>query len=448
MGLGEVLRLVPEGVSLEFDRIQESLPKEWIREALTTTGVATIRRRRLPVEDAVWIVIGMSLFHDLPIEGVVDHLRLALPGSAGKSVAKSSIPAARERLGAGPLEWLFSKTGDHWGHPSAGADRWRGLALYGIDGTVLAIPDSEANRSTFGGLNASGVRSAYPAVRVVALMALRSHTLAAARFEGVAHSSEHSLASSIWDEIPDNSLVLMDRGLRSVRTFVGLRQQGTNRHWLTRARKDNKWRVIEALGPDDDLIEVTVHAATRIDNPDVDLPRSYRARAIRYQVGTAEPSTILTSLTDAKQFPRDEIIELYHERWEIEIGFGEIKAQLLEPGDPLRSKTPDGIRQEVWGILLAYNLVRFAIARMADALKVAPVRISFVGALRSIQALLVVGAPMYSPGRTPEYLRGLLNDVKRLVLPKRRRHRRCRREVKGYRERYPHKRPPRLSAAK
>lgn len=448
MGLGEALRLVPEGVPLKFERIQESVPKEWIKEALAATGIATIRRRRIPVEDAVWIVIGMALYHDLPIEAVVDRLEIALPNTSGKSVAKSSIPAARERLGAEPIEWLFSRTGDLWGHASADRERWRGLALYGVDGTVLQVPDSDGNRETFGGLNAGGVKSAYPAVRLVVLMALRSHTLAAARFGGVANSHEQSLARSIWDEIPDNSLVLMDRGLTSVRTFVGLREVGTNRHWMTRARKNNTWRVVESLGTDDDLIEVTVHAGTRIDNSDVELPRSYQARAIRYKIGSADEATILTSLTDAKAFPRTEIIELYHERWELEIGYGEMKVHLVEHGEPLRSKTPDGIRQEVWGILLAYNLVRTQIERMAAALKVAPTRISFTGALHSIQAMFMIGAPWYSPGRTPEYLRRLHADAKRLVLPPRRRERRYARVIKGFRERYPRKRPQSLRKAK
>lgn len=435
---------------LSFAQIQASLPSEWIRAALSSSDVATIRRRRLPVEEAVWIVIGMALYHDLPIEAVVDRLGIALPNRSGSSVSKGAIPAARERLGVEPLEWLFEKTGWQWGHASAARDQWRGLSLYGMDGTVLAVPDSDDNRAAFGGQNASGVRSAFPAVRLVALMALRSHTIAAARFDGIKVCSEHSLAAELWAELPEDSLVILDRGLASAGIFIGIERGGRNRHWMTRASSNRSWKVIESLDEGDDLVEITVHPTARYGarKQGDDLPQAYVARAIRYQIGDAAPSTILTSLTDEKKFPKEELIELYHERWEIEIGYGEIKVELLESGKPLRSKTAEGVRQELWGILLAYNLVRTQMERIGDALAVPPTRISFAGALSAIQTLLVVGAPWYSPGRVPEYLRNLASDVKRLVLPQRRRHRRYPREVKGYRERYPHKRPQRARAAK
>lgn len=433
---------------LSFAQIQSSLPSEWIRAALSSSDVATIRRRRLPVEEAIWIVIGMALYHDLPIEAVVDRLGIALPTRDGSSVSKGAIPAARERLGAEPLQWLFEKTGAQWGHSSAQRDQWRELSLYGIDGTVLAVPDSEDNRSAFGGRNASGVRSAFPAVRVVALMALRSHTLVGARFEGIRDSSEHSLAATLWDEIPENSLVILDRGLASASIFMNIERR-KNRHWLTRATKNRSWKVLESLGEDDDLIEITLHAPQRYGARKIGetVPESYIARAIRYEIAGSAPSILLTSLTDEKKYPRSELIALYHERWEIEIGYGELKVELLESGKPLRSKTAAGVRQEVWGILLAYNLVRTQIERIADKLEVAPTRISFSGALNAIQTLLVVGAPWYSPGRVPEYLRNLAADVKRLVLPKRRK-RSYPREIKGYRDRYPHKRAQRIRAAK
>ena len=103
------------------------------------------------------------------------------------------------------------------------------------------------------------------------------------------------------------------------------------------------------------------------------------ARAIRYQRKGFKPRTLLTSLVDQKLYPADEIVELYHERWEIELGYGEIKTDMLDATtQPPRSKTPQRVRQEIWGILIAYNLIRLEMQRIADEAHVEPTRISFV----------------------------------------------------------------------
>src|SRR6478736_4665001 len=128
-----------------------SLDPEWIEEALQATGTATIRRRRLPAEQVVWLVIGMCLFRDLSMRELVTTLDLALPGSRGERVAPSSIIQARDRLGDEPLRWLFERTASTWAHSSARAHSWRGLAVYGVDGTTLRVPDSDENRHHCGG---------------------------------------------------------------------------------------------------------------------------------------------------------------------------------------------------------------------------------------------------------------------------------------------------------
>ena len=128
-----------------------SLDPAWIDEALAATGTATIRRRRLPAEQVVWLVIGMCLFRNQSMRELVSMMDLALPGSRGIRVAPSSIVQARERLGDEPLRWLFERTASTWAHASARTHAWRGLALYGVDGTTLRVPDSPDNRTHFGG---------------------------------------------------------------------------------------------------------------------------------------------------------------------------------------------------------------------------------------------------------------------------------------------------------
>jgi hypothetical protein len=115
----------------------------------------------------------MALLRNRPIRDVVDKLDLAL-GENAPLVAPSSIAEARARLGEEPMLWLFAKTANKWAHASAAEDRWRGLALYGADGTSLLIADTPENTAYFG--KAEGrATSGYPLMRMVALMALRSH---------------------------------------------------------------------------------------------------------------------------------------------------------------------------------------------------------------------------------------------------------------------------------
>jgi hypothetical protein len=131
-----------------YTTFRQRLDPVLIEEALATTGTATLRKRRLPAEQVVWLLIGMGLIRDRPIAEVVRQLDLAMPSSDGRrTVASSSVTQARVRLGSEPMEWLFERTATQWGDASAARDRWRGLALYGVDGTTIRVPDSDENRA-------------------------------------------------------------------------------------------------------------------------------------------------------------------------------------------------------------------------------------------------------------------------------------------------------------
>lgn len=394
-----------------------SLDPDWIDEALAATGTATIRRRRLPAEQVVWLVIGMCLFRDLSMRELVATLDLALPGSRGVRVAPSSIVQARTRLGDEPLRWLFERTASTWAHASARTHAWRGLALYGADGTTIRVPDSEENREHFGGQNTRwNGTSGYPLARLVTLMALRSHILAGARF-GSHHTHETELAAELWSQIPDHSLTLVDRGFLSARTLVGLERGGIQRHWLTRARSDLAATRIERFASGDELVELNVSDAARRKDPS--MPTTWRMRAIRYRRKGFRPQILLTSLLDPQRYPADEIIALYHERWEIELGYNEVKRVMLAREESTRSKSPKGVAQELWGLALAYNLVRFEAERVAADAGVPPTRISFVAALNFIESAFRSWGTD-SAGRLPERLLRLREDVSHFILPERR----------------------------
>ena len=195
-----------------FPNLTQHLDPVLVEEALYATGTATIRRRRLPADRTVWLLLGMAILRDWPIHEVARQLELALPDADGsRTVAPSSLAQARARLGVAPMEWLFLRTAEDWGNRSADLHRWRGLGLYGVDGTSLRVADSDENRAHFGGHRGRDHgASGYPLLRVVVLMALRSHVLAAAAF-GPYATDERQYATSFWDGIPDHSLVLLDR---------------------------------------------------------------------------------------------------------------------------------------------------------------------------------------------------------------------------------------------
>jgi hypothetical protein len=417
-----------------FDHFREHIPAEWIAEALEATGTATMRRRRLPAEQVIWLVLGIALFRNRSIEEVVDKLDLALPSPHG-AVAKSAIPPARLRLGDEPIKWLFERSAKKWAHASADRHRWRDLALYGVDGSSLRLPDTESNRAEFGGWKAAKGDSSNPLVRVVMLMALRSHLLAAASFGPYAKTSEIQQTLPFIDHIPLRSLTILDGLFLSASLLLAIENQEQQRHWMTKAKSNTRMRVLERHSDTDSLVEMDVSDEARKQDPT--LPKTWRARAIRYQKPGFEPRTLLTSLHDPKTFPEAEVRELYHERWELELAYDEIKTEMLEAEVTIRSKSPVAVRQELWGILLGFNLVRLEMERIAEVANVAPTRISFVAALTFIRDEWEWSAITRSPGAIPKHLSELRARLKRFILPPRRSQRSYPRTVKNDYRRYP-----------
>lgn len=406
----------------------------WIEDALTWSGSTSIRRRRLPAEQVVWLVIGMGLYRDEPIERVVELLDLALPDRKDTLVAKSAVAQARQRLKESALEYLFEVTAKEWSARSADAHRWRGLALYGWDGTTIRVPDSPENRAEFGGQRAGSGRgeSGYPQVRVVATMALRSHILSSFRVADY-HTGETTLARNLWDEVPDNSLVIFDRNFLVKKDLIRFEMSG-NKHWLSRSKKNTRWASVKKLGRNDELVELEVNEAG--------FPSTWELRAIHYKRRGFPPSTLLTSMLDPDVYPAKEIIALYHERWETELGYDEIKTHMLDRQEAIRSRTPEGVRQELWGIAIAYNLIRQEMARVAEQVDVPPTRISFVTAMALIKDTIAhLRGARLALGTIPRRLEQMSKNLKRLVLPERRPKRAYPRKVKIKMSNYPRKRP-------
>jgi len=420
------------------------LKPEWIETALEATGTASMRRRRLPAEQVIWLVLGMALFRGRPLEDIVSKLDLVLPAKSDL-VARSSITQARQRMGSKPLKWLFELTAQQWATRSAQAHPWRGLALYGMDGTSIRVPDSAENREEFGGKAArNGTQSGYPLVRMVVLMALRSHIIKGAGFGPYQSTYETEFAYPLIEQIPPDSLTILDRGYFGAPMAQGIERLGQQRHWLIRAKVDAHRRVLKRLGRRDELVELDTSPHTRKKYPG--LPKTWTARAIRYKRKGFSEILLLTSLLDSQKYPASEIIDLYHERWELELSYDEMKTELLEREETIRSKKPESVAQELWGVLLAYNLIRLEMDQVAREANVPPTRISFVESLRLIRDEWE-WASVARPGAIPARLKKLRSNLKRYILPPRRPERSYPRAVKIKMSNYERKRP-KVEAAK
>lgn len=440
--LGDALAYLTVFTPAEFKGIKERIDPEWIEAALSTTGKASVRRRRLPADQAIWLVIGMSMMRDLPIAEVVDRLALALPDKRKYVMAPSAISQARSRLGPEPVEWLFLRSAESWAHASASSHRWNGLAVYGVDGSTMRVADSPENRAHFGAQSGRlGSQSSYPLLRIVVLTAVRSHVVAAASFGP--YDSEHTYAADLWSSVPASSVVLVDRAFLAATILIPLARDG--RHWVTRATARSKWTTIEKLGRGDEIVELEVSHQARCTDPS--LPRAWRMRAIRYQRRGFPPQWLLTSLVDASKYPRDEVVLLYHERWELELGYDELKTEMLAREEALRSKSPAAVTQELWGLLLAYNLIRLEMERIAAEAGVEPRRVSFVAALRLVCDALDWFGMTASPDYIPARLDKMRVKLKRFILPERR-ERAYPRAVKIKMSNYPRKRPSTDKSAK
>jgi len=415
----------------DLSALSQSIDPDWIVRALSSTGKASIRRRKLPAEHVVWLVIALALYRHQSIPDIVAHLALVLPDEVNPDIARSALTQARQRLGDEPLAQLFSISSAFWDEQHQAGHAWRGLARYAVDGSTLRTQDSEENRRHFGAqAYVDGVVASYPQMRLVTLTALATHLVREAVF-GAYGINEMVYAADLLPHVPDHSLTVFDKGFFSAALLVGLQSHGEQRHWLIPAKSNSKWERLDH-NPRDYRVRMAVSQQARAADPH--LPAFWEARAIETTSRHGRKRILLTSLMDAKAYPAREIIHQYEERWRIETSYRELKQELLGSELTLRSGTPQTVRQEVWGALLAYNLIRLTMAQVAGEAQIEPTRLSFTIALHYIRhewGWMAIEAP----AKLPAHLLRLRNRLADLILPKTR-GRSCPRVVKKIPARY------------
>lgn len=400
----------------DWNRLGEHLPVEWIEEAVQRTEATSIRHRRLPAEQVVWLMVALALYRHQSISEVLDTLGLAVPDAQSPFVSKSAAAQARQRLGSDPLKWLFEHSAQHWCSQDRRAHVFKGLVLFAMDGTTLRTHDNEETRKHFGAQNySSGAVASYPQVRGVTLTALSTRLVHSAAF-GQYGTNEMLYAKQLIDGIPNDSLTVFDRGFLSAEILCALTRGGSERHFVIPAKANTRWEVFEGDENGNDFT-VRMRVSPQARAKCAELPEFWEARAITVIDAQGSKRVLLTSLRDRRRYKPADIANFYKSRWGIETSYRELKQTMLGAALTLRSKTVDGVYQEIWGTLIAYNLIRLEIAKAALIVKCEPTEVSFIRAFHLIQFELQWAAATRSYGKLPasmkhlrERLVSLLND--------------------------------------
>lgn len=429
------LQLAHESVeeSGDFESVLTAIDADWIEESLLATNKASVRNRRLPAQQAVWLVLWMGLIRNKSIKEVCSSMDIALqPGNKEWSrVAPSVLTDCRRRLGEAPMAYLFKSTISAWRNSALGKPNELGLSTLAVDGTTFRCQDSEENAQEFGFISRS--LKPYPQLRLVSLASTETRMVLGAAFDGC-DIGEITLARKLLPDVPDYSLTLFDRCYFSAELMLSWQHAGAERHWLTPIKNKMRYEVIEEYADNDLLISMPVSPQARKKNPE--LPETWQARLIAYKEPKGEIKGFITSLLDPNHYPLDKLLHIYWQRWEIEEGYGELKQVQLQNEVTLRSRFCEGVKQEIWGVLIAYNLIRLEMVAIAEEAQVAPTRISFTAAISLIDTQLRWLA-LSPDGKLPAKLKQMRADIKHFILPDKRKHRTYPRSVLYIPSRYP-----------
>ena len=364
------------------------VPQAHVRAVLGRTGLASKRQRDLPADLVVYYVIALAIFMQVSygevLRCVLEGFQwLAGPGSRIRIAGHSGISQARSRLGVEPFELLYRELVGPVAVAGSRGAWYRHLRLVTLDGSTLDIPDEAANREVFGLPGASRGESAYPQLRFVALLENGTHILFAAR-PGSFRTGEITLAKAVISALQPGMLCLADRGFLGYALWSQAMETGA--HLLWRAKSHLRLEVLERYT--DGSYRSAIYASERDwRHRHAPLP----VRVIEYQLKgetEAEDFYRLVTTLQPEIAPADELAALYAERWEIEGAFDELKTHLRGSRVVLRSKTPQLVLQEFYGLLLAHFAVRSLIHEAALLAREDPDRLSFLHAVRVLRRKL------------------------------------------------------------
>jgi hypothetical protein len=379
--------------------LTRQVPFEMVDAALEEACRTERRVRDLPSRVVVYLLLAGCLFAELGYQQVWGKLTAGLEGLPLAVPAASAMTQARRRVGAGPLRALFFLLRG----PSPADARWRGLLVAAVDGTLMTVADSPANLAVYrkqrGGPTGGG---SYPTLRLVALVACGTRTVIDAAF-GPASSGETTYAADLVRSLRAGMLLLADRYFGS--GPLARKIAGAEADFLIRVRTGNgspKLPVLRRL-PDGSWRSVFGGVPVRV----IDAAWTVTTSAGRF----TSDCRLITTLADPARFPAADLAVLYHERWEIETAYLELKSTILG-GRVLRARTPAGVDQEVYALLVTYQALRTAIADAAGTVPgTDPDRASFTVALNAARDQVTLAAGVIDGTRVD-----LAGTIGRLVL--------------------------------
>jgi hypothetical protein len=347
--------------------------------ALASTRTTQQRVRLLPSRVVMYLLLAGALFADIGYRQVWARLVTGLnSATVARTPSSSALSQALRRIGIAPLKELFTLVAG----PAPAAIRWHGLLVCAIDGTSMFVPNSPANSAAFG--HQSGrpdAESGYPMLRLLTIVACGTRTVIDAAF-GAYRVGETTYAPQLLRSLKPGMLLLADRNFAAVTLVEHINDTGAD--LLIRCKDQRRLSAIKRL-PDRTWLTRMGTVTVRVIDAHINVQLGGQAsRSGHYR--------LVTTLTDEKRYPAHELVELYHQRWEIETSYLELKSTLLG-GRVLRAATPAGITQEVYALLITYQALRIAIADTALARPgTDPDRLSFTVALQAARDQVIHAA--------------------------------------------------------
>jgi hypothetical protein len=363
--------------------LTKTFPLTAIRTVLGSTSKASLRQRDLPAHVVVYYVIALALYMHSSYREVLRCLLEGIqwllgPAAVVKVAGKSGISQARTRLGWKPIQQLHDDIVKPIAVESTKGAWYRSWRLVSLDGSTLDIADEKENEKAFARPAASRGSSAFPQLRFVSLVENGTHVLFGTRMENI-ETGEITLAKEVLTSLEKGMLCLADRNFFGFELWNQARGTGADLLWRV---KKNLRLPCEKRLPDDSYLSRVYRS-----------PKDHRhrrngvaVRVIEYRlqgVQGAEPIyRLLTTIVDHEAAPATELAALYHERWEIETALDELKTHLRGSRIVLRSKTPDLVRQEFYGLMMAHFAIRGLMHEAALRADEDPDRLSFLHAVR------------------------------------------------------------------
>ena len=399
--------------------LERIIPLELVQEVLEQTGHARRHCDTLPPCFVVWLVIGLGLFATDSYVDIFKRLQRFRPGATPH---RNTIGAARQGLGCAVMRLLEQRVVRLLGQADTPDCFYKDLRLMAVDSFKLDLFDSPANARVFGYPKGRKGKGAFPQARVLALCETGTHVIYRHLIKP-GQRGEIGMTPTLLRHLEAGMLVMWDRNLFSYKALKEVRN--CNAHLLCRLKKNvlkkNKLGVvIEVLSDGSYLAKAYASEKDRRHDKD-----GIKVRVIEYTL--EDPGRpikkeervhrLMTTLLDEEEYPAEELIVLYHERWEEELTIDEIKTHQRQR-EVLRSQTPAGVVQEIEGLLLGHYAVRAVMAEAAAAAGVGPRQISFVGTLKVLRNRL----PEAKPGKAKrkKWWQNLVAEVSELVLPPRR----------------------------